>query len=189
MQKLKDLKIEYKILTISAVLLVIWGFFEWLDKCGISLWLFGLGTEELIPYIGFAGTIILSVSLLFICLKKAPAFRVLFIVLFIAFIIVSSLFFYVSRIFIPEYEYHEFTSPNGKHTLVIKEEGFLFSGNDIVYEKVNPFIIMKRKSYGADDGYKLVSQGDYTLTWFEDRAELSSDWFIPSGTIVITFEN
>ncbi len=70
-------------------------------------------------------------------------------------------------------EYHSFTSPDGIHTIVIMENVSLISGQVVLYERVNPFLIDPKERIITDDGYRPVRAGKYSLVWQGDTVILS----------------
>lgn len=73
-------------------------------------------------------------------------------------------------------EYHSFTSPDGRHTIVtivIMENVDAVCGQVVLYERVNPFLIYPRERIITDDGYRPVCAGKYTLVWEGDTVTLS----------------
>jgi len=70
-------------------------------------------------------------------------------------------------------EYHSFTSPDGVHTIVIMENVSLISGQVVLYERVNPFLIDPGDRIITDDGYRPVRAGKYSLVWQGNTVTLS----------------
>lgn len=70
-------------------------------------------------------------------------------------------------------EYHSFTSPDGTHTIVIMENVSLISGQVVLYERVNPFLIYPKERIITDDGYRPICAGEYLLVWDGDTVTLS----------------
>ena len=70
-------------------------------------------------------------------------------------------------------EYHSFTSPDGAHTIVIMENVSLISGQVVLYERVNPFLIYPKERIITDDGYRPICAGKYSLVWDGDTVTLS----------------
>ena len=70
-------------------------------------------------------------------------------------------------------EYHSFTSPDGIHTIVIMENVSLISGQVVLYERINPFLINPKGRITTDDGYRPVCAGKYSLVWQGDTVILS----------------
>ena len=70
-------------------------------------------------------------------------------------------------------EYHSFTSPDNTHTIVIMENVSLISGQVVLYERVNPFLIYPKERIITDDGYRPVCAGEYSLAWQGDTVTLS----------------
>ena len=86
-------------------------------------------------------------------------------------------------------EYHSFTSPDGTHTIVLMENASGISGQVLLYERVNPFLIYPRERIITDDGYRPVCAGKYSLAWDGDTVTLSvSDGAGGNETISVTLD-
>ena len=84
-------------------------------------------------------------------------------------------------------EYHIFTSPDGIHTIVIMENVSLISGQVVLYERVNPFLIYPKERIITDDGHRPICSGEYSLVWDGDTVTLSVfDGFGKNDTISVT---
>lgn len=70
-------------------------------------------------------------------------------------------------------EYHSFTSPDNRHTIVIMENVSLISGQVVLYERVNPFLIYPKERIITDDGHRPICTGEYMLVWDGDTVILS----------------
>ena len=70
-------------------------------------------------------------------------------------------------------EYHSFTSPDNTHTIVIMENVSLISGQVVLFERVNPFLIYPKERIITDDGHRPICAGEYSLVWDGDTVILS----------------
>ena len=70
-------------------------------------------------------------------------------------------------------EYHSFTSPDGAHTIVIMENADGISGQVVLYERVNPFLIDRKERIITNNGYRPICAGKYSLVWDGDTVTLS----------------
>ncbi len=70
-------------------------------------------------------------------------------------------------------EYHSFTSPDNTHTIVIMENVSLISGQVVLFERVNPFLIYPKERIITDDGHRPICAGEYSLVWDGDIVILS----------------
>ena len=70
-------------------------------------------------------------------------------------------------------EYHNFTSPDNTHTIVIMENVSMISGQVVLYERVNPFLIYPKERIITDDGHRPICAGEYSLVWDGDTVILS----------------
>jgi hypothetical protein len=64
-----------------------------------------------------------------------------------------------------ERRYYEFTSPDGQHSVVAEERTYLLAGSVELYERVNPLFMERKEYYSTDDGYRPISNGDYSVAW------------------------
>ena len=86
-------------------------------------------------------------------------------------------------------EYHSFTSPDGAHTIVIMENADGISGQVVLYERVNPFLIDRKERIITDDGYRPICAGEYSLVWDGDIVTLSvSDGAGGNETVSVTLK-
>lgn len=86
-------------------------------------------------------------------------------------------------------EYHSFTSPDGTHTIVIMENVSLISGQVVLYERVDPFLIYPKDRIITDDGYRPVCAGKYSLVWQGNTVTLSvADGAGGNKTISVTLD-
>lgn len=96
---------------------------------------------------------------------------------------------FLCRLFDGFGEYHSFQSPDGIHSIVIMENVSLISGQVILYERVNPFLIFPRDYIIIDDGYRPVCAGKYSLVWQENTVTLSvADGAGGNETISVTLD-
>ncbi|ERI06574.1 hypothetical protein HMPREF9069_00131 [Atopobium sp. oral taxon 810 str. F0209] len=64
------------------------------------------------------------------------------------------------------FSYHEFSSPSGKHILVVEESTFLLSGSMNFYKRENSLFIGRQfGSVPINDGFPTVSRGNYSVYW------------------------
>ena len=86
-------------------------------------------------------------------------------------------------------EYHSFTSPDNTHTIVIMENVSLISGQVVLFERVNPFLIYPKERIITDDGHRPICAGEYSLVWDGDTVILSvSDGAGGSETISVALD-
>ena len=79
---------------------------------------------------------------------------------------------------------HSFTSPDNTHTIVIMENVSLISGQVVLYERVNPFLI-----YPKERIVTVLCAGEYSLVWDGDTVILSvSDGAGGSETISVALD-
>lgn len=80
---------------------------------------------------------------------------------------------FLCRLFDSVEEYHSFRSPDGAHTIVIMENVSFISGQVVLYERINPFLIYPKEHIITDDGYRPICAGKYLLVWQGDTVTLS----------------
>ena len=90
-------------------------------------------------------------------------------------------------------KYHEFSSPDKRYTLIVRESSFLLLSEISLYERKNPFFIekIKNSNVGTDDGYTPISQGSYWIKWNKNTVTLAIDgnWNNQSWTTIkVIFE-
>lgn len=87
-------------------------------------------------------------------------------------------------------EYHSFNSPDGAHTIVIMENVSFISGQVVLYERINSFLIYPKERIITDDGYRPICAGEYSLVWQENTVTLSvSNGAGQEKTISVTLHN
>lgn len=71
-------------------------------------------------------------------------------------------------------KYHNFNSPDKKHTIVVEETSFLFLGNIKLYNRINPIFIedLNAKIY-VDDGFTPISAERYWNNWYGSNFTLA----------------
>lgn len=57
--------------------------------------------------------------------------------------------------------------------VVIAGNVSLISGQVVLYERVNPFLIYPKERIITDDGHRPICAGEYSLVWDEDTVVLS----------------
>ncbi len=71
----------------------------------------------------------------------------------------------VSGFFSRPYTYYDFTSPDGKYTVIAGEWSWLLGGGINFYERTNPLFVKRIGSFSTDDGYEPIKNGDYSSEW------------------------
>lgn len=86
-------------------------------------------------------------------------------------------------------EYHSFTSLDNTHTIVIMENVSLISGQVVLYDRINLFLIYPKDRISTDNGYRPVCAGEYSLVWDGDTVTLSvSDEVGENETISVALD-
>lgn len=101
-------------------------------------------------------------------------------------ILLAGILYYVLILsfFTTDKEYYEFASPDGKHSVIAEEWSFLLGGGVIFYERENAFLVTEKESFSTDDGYRVISSGNYSVEWNKNIMTFSAS----SGNINETVE-
>ncbi len=144
-----------------------------MEKNDISLWLFGISSEEIMPVLGaVSGFSTLFFFSFYLSSQKSKHKAVIAVVSFIVSVLVmTEVGFAYSRK--PEYEYFEIVSDDKKHEIIIKEGSFLLSGAGAFYEKTSPITMVKIGEYSTDDGYRPFTDNRYEIDWNENGFEVT----------------
>lgn len=131
--------------------------------CGISLYFKAVSADILLFLLHLL--IVLS-ALLSIHFKKQLFIKIISAAaaVVIAAIIATNTFSYIKDV-----SYREFTSPSGKATVVLRERGYLFSGETKFFLKCPPlFMQYTGESIAKDDGYQAIANAEITAKWQEE---------------------
>lgn len=144
-----------------------------MEKNDISLWLFGISSEEIMPVLGaVSGYSTLFFFSFYLSSQKSKHKAVISVVSFIvSVLLMTEVGFAYSRK--PEYEYFEIVSDDKQHEIIIKEGSFLLSGAGAFYEKTSPITMVKIGEYSTDDGYRPFTDNRYEIEWNENGFEVS----------------
>lgn len=144
-----------------------------MDKNDISLWLFGISSEELMPILGaVSGFSTLFFFSFYLSSQKSKHRAIIALVsIIVSVLLMTEVGFAYSRQ--PDYEYFEVVSDDGKHEIIIKEGSFLLLGEGAFYEKTSPITMVKVGEYSSDDGYRPFTDNRYEIEWNEDGFEVS----------------
>lgn len=74
----------------------------------------------------------------------------------------------VLSFFTVDNEYYNFTSPDGNHTVIAEEWSLLLDGGVNFYERENSFLVIRKENFNTDDGYRIISSGNYSVEWNEN---------------------
>lgn len=81
----------------------------------------------------------------------------------------------ISSFFSRPYSYYNFTSPDGKYTVIAGEWSWLQGGGVTFYERKNPLFVIPKESFLTDDGYEAIKSGDYSVEWDENVMIFTAD--------------
>ena len=82
---------------------------------------------------------------------------------------------------------HSFSSPDGAHTIVVRESSLIHHVRVTVYERVNPLLVRLRASKVTGSTIKPVETDHYSIRWYEDGVT----FFFDSGgadSISVSFD-
>ncbi len=169
MRKIKIPLFSKIALIVSAVMFIAYKVIELLENKGIFVYL-GKSTH-IIALAASAVTLLLFASgiIVLLCknLKKVPAI-VISAVIGIAAVCFSVITFFFDGSTV----YHEFSSPDGKHEIIVCEESFLLGGWGKVYEKSSPITLKLLGNYSTDDGFMPFSSGNYRFEYRDNGFDL-----------------
>ena len=169
----KFLKINF---IISVVLLCVYLLIIILVKFNVHIYLLGVSTQEIIPYITMP-CVALLISSVAVLLYKNIGHKALITVLTIVICFFVLSYMLIDYTFSPSSEYFEYTSNDKKHSIVVNEMSFLLSGGGVIYEKTS-FCTMKRVGgYSTDDGFRPFSNDAFYFVWNENDFELHHSFF------------
>lgn len=123
-----------------------------------------LNSNELIIIFAAFAAICLAVSTITAIASKQEKHMVLIKSVIRVFIICAIVYFALtSAAFNRSCDYYEFTSPDGKYTVIAEEWSYLLGGGVKFYERINPLLVMQKESFSTDDGYRAINSGDYSV--------------------------
>ncbi len=120
-----------------------------------------------------AWTIVAIVSLIRYKMKgntRHPILVIVGVIVMTLFLLVSSFLIWFIHV---EDTYHTFQSPDGEHIIVTCEISMLMFGEILLYEKTGPLLVEYETALPADDGMKLITNGDYQIEWLDDKVIFS----------------
>lgn len=81
----------------------------------------------------------------------------------------------VSGFFSRPYTYYDFTSPDGKYTVIAGEWSWLLGGGVNFYERINSLFVKRIGSFSTDDGYEPIKNNDYSVQWDENQMTFTAN--------------
>ncbi len=176
MKKISFPKYSKIALSMSVVFLGMWLLIKVLEKFNIYLYLFGVGSEEIIPIITLLGVALLisAIAVLFYKNTRHKAIVVIATTILSFFLLPYLLLF---SLFSMNGTYFEYTSDDEKHDIVVNECAFLLAGYGDVYEKTSIFTMKRVGGYTTDDGFCPFSNDAFYFIWNEKDFELHHAYF------------
>ncbi len=71
----------------------------------------------------------------------------------------------ISGFFSRPYTYYDFTSPDGKYSIIAGEWSWLQGGGINFYGRTNPVFVKRIGNFSTDDGYEPIKNNDYSVQW------------------------
>ncbi len=161
------------LLCIAAVVFILRLAVGIMGRNDISLWIFGLSSEEITPALTAVSGISISLFCGFYLSSVKSKYKAVIALMsaVLSVLVMAEVGFEYSRQ--PEYEYFQVLSDDGKHEIIIKEGSFLLLGAGSFYEKTSPVTMVKLGDYSTDDGYRPFTDNRYEIEWYEDGFEVS----------------
>ena len=133
-------------------------------------WLFGMGQEEWTFFTGWSVVIFLVVLLAVAWIETFPQHKVAVIIVLVLILGAMLLVAFAQYVFRADCDYFTFVSPDGQHTVIVKEESFLFASWGTFYQQTSWCTMEQIGRYNLDEVYP---NGSFTFTWGEDGCEVS----------------
>ena len=129
--------------------------------------LIGNVNGNMIMRTALALAVICLIIIAVIAIVKKEKHRILKTV--ICFVLSCAMLFCIgfSDFFSSPYTYYDFTSPNGKYTVIAGEWSWLLGGGINFFERTNPLFVKRIGSFSTDDGYEPIRNNDYSVQWNE----------------------
>ena len=124
--------------------------------------------DTLIVVFGVCAAICILISAITAIVSKTEKRIVINSVVRFVCICIIGFFAFISASAKKDYNYYEFTSPDGIYKVVAEEWSYLLGGGVNFYERINPMIVTYKDCFHTDDGYRAISSGDYSVNWNEN---------------------
>lgn len=156
---------------------VVWRGLELCMKFGISLWIGGISSEEVLwflPYIAVVLTVLFGGLLLY---RHAPKGKGVVIALAGLVIVATLAIGYGRSLFWSIDGYETYISPDGEHTIVVKKESWLMGSWGSVFEVDSPFTMRQLCRYSNGDWVNP----EVDIGWYEDYFIISYEKEVGGG--------
>ncbi len=93
-------------------------------------------------------------------------------------LVISGMMIYcvgISGFFSRPYTYYDFTSPDGKYTVIAGEWSWLHGGGVNFYERINLLFVKRIGSFSTDDGYEPIRNNDFSVAWNENSMDFTAN--------------
>ena len=131
--------------------------------------LIGNVNGDMIMHTALALAVVCLIIIAVIAIIKKEKHRILKTV--ICFALSGVMFFCIgfSDFFSRPYAYYDFTSPDGKHTVIAGEWSWLLGGGVSFFERTNFLFVKRVGSFSTDDGYEPIRNNEYSVDWNENK--------------------
>ena len=135
-----------------------------------NLWLLEMNAQDWYFFAGWSAAILLALLLAVACVKLFPRSKVAVVIVLILVIGAMLLVAFVQYVFRADCDYYTFVSPDGQHTVIVREESFLFASWGTFYQQTSWCTMEQIGEYWLDEIYP---NGNFVFTWGEDGCEVS----------------
>lgn len=157
----------------SAILLGIYFLISNLEKADTYVYLFGLGTREILPSAKILCIALLTSALavlIFKNIRREALSIILTVVVSVCALWYCTLICFSS--FLLESKYYEYKSDDNSHHIVVREIAGFHEVDGIIYEKTSVCTMKPVGYYDTNDRYKPFLNNDVFFVWNENKFEL-----------------
>lgn len=130
-----------------------------------NLWLLGMNAQDWRFFAGWAAACLLVLLLAAACVRRFPGSKVAVIVVLILVTGAMLIAAFADYVFRADCDYYTFVSPDGQHTVIVREESYLFASWGTFYQQTSWCTMEQIGAYNLDEMYP---NGSFTFTWCED---------------------
>lgn len=141
-----------------------------LNTAWSNLWLLEMNAQDWYFFAGWVAGLLAVLLLAVGCVMRFPRSKVAVVIVLILVIGAMLLVAFTQYVFRADCDYHTFSSPDGRHTVIVREESFLFSSWGTFYQQTSWCTMEKIGEYWLDEIYP---NGNFAFTWGEEGCEVS----------------
>ena len=171
MKKIVIPKFSKVSLIISIILFCAYLFIRILIKFNTYIYLFGVSTQEIMPFITMP-CVAFTMSAVAVLLYKNIGHKILVASVAVILSVFVLWYMLIGYAFSPYSKYFEYMSDDKEHHIVVNECSFLRAGWGYIYEKTSFCTMKKVGYYSTDDGYCPFSKDAFYFVWNENDFEL-----------------